>query len=57
MSLNSHYQKLKYLDALRELVAELYSIRDSEAPKYKTKGGEFHGFAKAGVILGVATKE
>jgi hypothetical protein len=57
MSLDSHYQKLKFLKAVRELIANLYAIKDSESSSYKTKGSEFDGFVKAGMTLGIATKD
>ena len=57
MSLDSHYQKLKFLRAVRELIANLYAIKDSESSSYKTKGSEFDGFVKAGMTLGIATKD
>jgi hypothetical protein len=44
MSLNSHYQKLKFLKAVRQLIANLYAIKDSDSSLYKTKGSEFDGF-------------
>jgi len=57
MSLDSHYQKIKFLSTTRELAIELYSIEDSESPIYKTKGSELDGFLKAGIILDIANKD
>jgi hypothetical protein len=37
MSLDSHYQKLKFLKAVRELIANLYAIKDSESSLYKKR--------------------
>lgn len=56
MSLNSHYQKIKYLNAIKDLLREFYSTEDSESPIYQKAKSKLDGFSQAGVVIGIVSK-
>ena len=57
MTLNNHYQKIKYLDATRDLLRELYSIEDCHSGAYERTRDKLDGFMQAGIVIGVASKQ
>ena len=57
MTLNNHYQKIKYLDATRDLLRELYSIEDCHSEAYERIRNKLDGFIQAGVVIGIADRK
>ena len=57
MTLNNHYQKIKYLDATRDLLRELYSIEDNNSDNYERTRNKLDGFIQAGVVIGIADRK
>jgi hypothetical protein len=56
MMLNNHCQKIKYFDATRVLLSELYSIEDCHSEACKRTRNKLYGFMQAEIFIGVASK-
>lgn len=48
---------IKYLDAARDLLRELYSIEDSHSETYERTRNKLDSFMQAGVVIGIASKK
>ena len=57
MTLNNHYQKIKYLNATKELLQQLYSIEDNNSDNYERTRNKLDGFMQAGIVIGIASKK
>ena len=57
MTLNNHYQKIKYLNATKELLQQLYSIEDNNSDSYERTRNKLDGFMQAGIVIGIASKK
>ena len=57
MTLNNHYQKIKYLNATKELLQQLYSIEDNHSDNYERTRNKLDGFMQAGIVIGIASKK
>lgn len=56
MTLSAQYQKISYLEALRDLLSELYSVDDEKSDKYKDHKNRLDGFVHAGLHIRLVTK-
>ena len=57
MTLNNHYQKIKYLNATKELLRQLYSIEDNNSDSYERTKNKLDGFIQAGIVIGITDKK
>lgn len=56
MTLNAEYQKISYLEALRDLLSALYGVDDEKSDKYKEHKNRLDGFVHAGLHIRLVTK-
>ncbi len=56
MTLSAQYQKISYLEALRDLLSALYGVDDEKSDKYKDLKNRLDGFVHAGLHIRLVTK-
>ena len=57
MTLNSHYQKIKYTDGIKHRLKEFYSIKDLKSAHRKVLGHEIDGYIEAGLLADIIDKQ
>jgi hypothetical protein len=56
MTLNSHYQKLKYIDGIKDRLRRFYSISDTKSDHRKMLSREIDGYMEAGLLTEILDK-
>ena len=56
MTLNSHYQKLKYIDGMKDRLRRFYSISDTKSDHRKMLSHELDGYLEAGLLTEILDK-
>ena len=57
MTLDSHYQKIEYFEALRDFLSALYAVKDEQSNEYQAHKHRLDGFIHAGLHIKLVTKE
>ena len=57
MTLDSRYQKIAYLEQLRDLLSTLYGVKDERSNEYRAHKHRLDGFIHAGLHIKLATHE
>ncbi|MDA9839518.1 hypothetical protein N9B97_01870 [Porticoccaceae bacterium] len=55
MTLDSRYQKIAYLEQLRDLLSTLYGVKDERSNEYRAHKHRLDGFIHAGLHIKLAT--
>jgi len=53
MTLDSHYQKIRYLKKISEYLAKFYSIDNDKSKAYYQLKNRLDGFIEAGLLIGI----
>ena len=56
MTLNIQYQKLKYIDGIKDRLRRLYSISDTKSDHRKMLSHEIDGYMEAGLLAEIIDK-
>jgi hypothetical protein len=53
MALNTHYQKIRYLEQAKEHLVKLYGIENVKSQVYHQLKSRLDGFIEAGLVVGI----